>query len=130
MKNLLLTFKLILIFFSSTVTALTSYSATNPRERIPISVFTVELRPPITVLQISSERRIRFGNIVGEELGLIRYRGYRLRQPIQIRYDMTSQQIADALCASFGVSQVRYLEGVIIRKHFERIFPPFSFFDT
>ena len=129
MRNLLLALGLALVLFSDSVVALTANTRTNLNERIPISIFTVEIHPPLRVLQIPSEKRIRFGDIIGEELGLSSYRGLRLSKPICIRYDMTRQQMSDALCDSFNVNRVLYFEGVILRRHFERIFPPFSFFD-
>ena len=128
MKNLVLALELVLILFSDLVTALTGNLRTNLQERIPVTIFTIEIQPPIRVLQIPSEKRIRFGDIIGEEIGFSRYRGIVLNKPICVRYDMTIQQIADALCDSFNVDRVRCCEGVITRRHFERIFPPFSFF--
>ena len=129
MRNFLLALGLMSILFVNSVTALSSTVQTNLNERIPISIFTVEIHPPLRILQIPSEKRIRFGDIIGEELGLSRYRGLRLSKPICIRYDMTRQQISEALCDSFNVSHVSCFEGVILRKHFERIFPPFSLFN-
>ena len=125
MKSLVFTVKLCLVGLSDFIMALSG----NYDERIPMTVYTVDIRPPLRILQIPSEKRIRFGNTVGEELGFSSYRGLLLHKPICIRYDMTIQQVADALCDSFNVTHVRYLEGVITRKHFERIFPPFSFFN-
>lgn len=129
MRNLLLALELVLALFSDSVIALTANTRINLNERIPISIFTVEIHPPLRILQIPSEKRIRFGDIIGEELGLSRYRGLRLSKPICIRYDMTKQQMSEALCDSFNVNHVSCFEGIILRKHFERIFPPFSFLD-
>ena len=130
MKNLILTLELILILCSDLVTALTGNTETNPHERIPIAIFTVEIRPPLRILQIPSEKRIRFGDIIGEELGFRRYKGLILNKPICVRYDMTIQQITEALCDSFNVNHVRCSEGVITRRYFERMFPPLSFFNN
>ena len=131
MKNCARNLALIFGFFAALlstadINAMPSAEQTADRQdRIPISLYTVRLQPPVEILVVPSKEKVKLGGFVAPEINVIceRYNGLPLYSPIYIRYDMSLNDIVDSLCASFHVEGIECREGSISQEAFSILFP-------
>ena len=94
------------------------------QEGIPIVLYKVNVQPPVEVLQIPSEKIIQLGGIISKSIRIDckEYNGIRMRAPINIRYDMTKEELGQSLCSAFGVDSVAFGEGHMSKNLYSKMF--------
>lgn len=126
MKNLVF-----VLFVMSVINVDAMPSKTQPtkgKNRVPITLYTVKLNPPVDILVAPSKKKIKFAGFVAREINIDcnNYNGLPVFSPIRIRYDMNLNEIVDSLCKSFRVEWIEWREGSMSKKAFSRIFSPFK----
>ena len=125
MKNLVLILGLVVALISD-VGAMRSEKSDNNRDGIFVTFYRVpNTGVPICIFQARSKNIIQFGGMVSESIRVNckEYNGMSLQSPVDIRYDMTQEELSLSLCKSFGVDLISYHRGIMSEDCFAKNFP-------
>lgn len=124
MKSFTLVFALAVATFFD-ISAMQPDHFNNKQSSVPVILYKVNVQPPVEVLQIPSKEKVCLGGISAKSINMSckEYNGIKIQAPIDIRYDMTRDQIGQSLCSTFGVDSVEFREGLIPTKTFSKMFP-------
>ncbi len=122
MKNLAMIFAFVVMFFNSN--AMQSEQSGCSQEGVHVVLYKVNVQPPVEVLQIPSKKIIQLGGMISEsiEIDCKEYNGIKMSGPINIRYDMTKEEVGRSLCTAFGVDSIRFGEGIMPMDFYSRMF--------
>ena len=124
MKNLAVFFAFFVsVFFNSN--AMQSEQSSRDQSGLPVVLYRVEVKPPVEVLQIPSKKIIQLGGIISKSIRIDckEYNGIKMNAPINIKYDMTKEELGQALCTAFGVSSINFREGIMPTDIYLKMFP-------
>lgn len=122
MKNLALILGLVVVLISD-VGAMRPEKSDDNRDGILVTFYRVPIpRVPICIFQAQSKNIIQFGGMVSKSIcvNCKEYNGVSLQSPVDIRYDMTQEELSLSLYKSFGVDPISYL--LLYRNYVRRLF--------
>lgn len=123
MKNLAMIFAFFVVVFSNS-NAMQSERSNRNQNGVPVVLYKVNVQPPVEVLQIPSKKIVRLGGVISKSIRIDckEYNGIKMNAPINIRYDMTKEELGQSLCKAFGVDSVDFGEGHMSMDFYSKMF--------
>lgn len=119
MKNLLLT--VVLFLFSNT----NAMQTAEKQETISAILFTVNTEPPVQIIQVPSQKKVKFEDQVGRRIRVTIENSNRtpIYSSTYINYDTPPNVVVDFLRGSFDVEMVKYKKCSMSLDTYYELFP-------